>query len=89
MIRCKDKSLYTGVALDVLKRFEEHKAGGIKSAKYLKSRGPLKLVWNKKIGGRSEALSLEYRLKSLPKEIKEGLVEGRIKISDVIEWHMV
>ena len=82
IIRCKDKSLYTGIAVDVKKRFAEHETGSLKSAKYLRGRGPLKMVWSKKIGDRSSTQSLEYRLKQMPKEIKEALIKGQLKLSD-------
>ena len=86
IIRCKDKSLYTGVALDVKKRLQEHQTGGPKAAKYLKGRGPLKMVWNCRVGERARAQSLEYRLKQLSKETKEALIKGRLKLNDLIVW---
>ena len=86
IVRCKDNSLYTGMAVDVKRRFKEHQEGSKKSAKYLRGRGPLFLVWKKKIGDRSRAQSLEYRIKTLSKDTKEALIEGHLKLGDVIEW---
>jgi len=77
MIRCADGSLYTGVAVDVQRRFEEHQSGGSKSAKYTRGRSPLKLVYQKEIGTRSDAYAEEYRIKQLSKVEKEGLVDCR------------
>lgn len=74
MIRCADQSLYTGVSTDVARRFQEHSSGSPKSAKYLRGRGPLKLVYHCEVGTRSEALSEERRLKGLSKAQKELLI---------------
>ena len=49
-------NLYTGITQDVQIRFKEHQEGGAKAAKYLKGKKPLKLVFHKKIGSRSQAL---------------------------------
>jgi len=75
MIRTKNGALYTGITQDVERRFAEHSAGGKKSAKYLKGRGPLKLVFQKKIGTRSEALKAEAAIKKMSKPEKEGMVK--------------
>jgi putative endonuclease len=74
MIRTRNGALYTGITRDVERRFAEHIAGGKKSAKYLKGRGPLKLVFQKKIGTRSEALKAEAAIKKMSKTEKEGMV---------------
>jgi len=76
MIRVKSGALYTGIALDVDKRFQEHQAGGVKAAKYLRGKGPLELVYRKKIGNRSEALKTEAAVKKLSKYEKEKMVGG-------------
>jgi len=75
MIRCVDGTLYTGVTTDVGRRYKEHASGGPKSAKYLRGRGPLVLVYQRLIGSRSEALIEERRVKRLPKYKKEALLD--------------
>jgi putative endonuclease len=77
MIRCRDASLYTGIALDVLRRFREHSEGGNRCAKYLRGKGPLKLVFKHKVGTKSSALKLEYRVKRLSKREKERIVRRK------------
>jgi putative endonuclease len=72
LVRCGDGSLYTGVTTDVARRFAEHAAGA--GASYLRGRGPLSLVFQKRLGGRGLALAVEYRVKRLPKTKKEELV---------------
>jgi putative endonuclease len=74
LVRCGDDSLYTGITTDVVRRFQEHLAGGPKSAKYLRGRGPLKLVYYVQVGSHSEALRAERRMKRLNKAAKEKLL---------------
>ena len=52
LVRCKDDSLYAGVALDVDRRLEEHREGK-RGAKYLRGRAPLELVLRRELGDRS------------------------------------
>ena len=79
IIRCRDGSLYTGVATHVERRFTEHAAQGNRCAKYLRGKAPLKLVFKRKIGTRGRALAFEYKVKQLSKSGKELLILGRLK----------
>lgn len=74
LIRCGDGSLYTGIATDVDRRFAEHLSQGPKSAKYLRGRLPLEIVYRREIGTRSEASKEELRIKSLSAKGKLALV---------------
>lgn len=76
LVRCADNSLYTGIATDVARRFAEHQAQGSKTARYLRGRAPLTLVFQCPAGDRSAALKLEYRIKQLPRADKLRLVAG-------------
>ena len=76
LIRTKVGHLYTGVTQDVQRRFNEHQKEGGKGAKYLKGKKPLKLVFHKKIGSRSQALKTEAQIKKWPKKKKEALVNN-------------
>ncbi len=76
LVRCADDSLYTGIATDVDRRLEEHRGKGNKGAKYLRGRGPLSLVFQKKIGNRSLALKAEQKVKKLKKAQKEQLIKN-------------
>ncbi len=73
---CSDNTYYTGIAVDVNKRMIEH-ASGSRGAKYLRGRGPIKLVYSEIVGDRATALRLEYRIKQLSRAQKEALVDGR------------
>ncbi len=83
LIRCRDGSLYTGIATDVARRFAEHQGKGDTGAKYLRGRGPLTLVFQKKLGSRSLALKVENKVKKLPKAGKEKLIEGNAHIEAI------
>ncbi|MFC2014602.1 GIY-YIG nuclease family protein [Chloroflexota bacterium] len=75
LVRCHDGSLYTGISTDVPRRFAEHQENKGTGAKYLRGRGPLVLVFQKKIGSRSLALGVESKVKKLSKARKEELVK--------------
>jgi len=75
MVRCSDGTLYTGIAKDLEKRIEAHNSGK-NGARYTRPRRPVKLVFAEKAGSRSAAARLEYRIKKLPLEMKNRLVEG-------------
>ena len=72
LIRCKSGQLYTGITTDVERRFAEHESG--KGAKFLRGKSPLQLVYQKKVGSRSEALKAELMVKKLSKADKEELI---------------
>ena len=85
IVRCNDGSLYTGITIDVSRRFEEHCGKGTAGAKYLKSRRPLKLVFQAKIGDRKTAMKVERKVKALPPSKKEMLIKGEINIKELMK----
>ena len=82
LIRSHDNRLYTGITTDVERRLSEHRAG--KGAKALRGRGTLTLVFSQRVGDRSQALRIEYRIKQLSKIQKERLVNQDIRLEDLI-----
>lgn len=72
ILRCGRGELYTGITVDVQKRFEAHCAG--KGAKYTRGRGPLKIVYQELCGTHSDALKRELEIKALSREKKETLI---------------
>lgn len=79
ILRCADGSLYTGIALDVRRRLEEHRSG-VRGAKYLRGRLPVELVFEIGAGDRSDALRLEHRVKRMSKGDKEALIAGTLEL---------
>lgn len=73
ILRCRDGSLYTGIARDVQMRLEQHRSG--KGAKYTRGRGPLELVYTEECPDKSAALKREFAIKQLPREEKMNLIK--------------
>jgi putative endonuclease len=84
LVRCRNGSLYTGIATDVARRFAEHQNEKGKAAKYLRGKGPLQLVFERTIGDRQLALSVERRIKKLSKARKETLIERHDAIDRIV-----
>ena len=72
ILKCGDGSLYTGIALDVEKRFTAHVSG--KGAKYTRGRGPLTLLYQESCGDHGTALRRELEVKALSRKEKEELI---------------
>ena len=84
LIRCRDGSLYTGISTNVGRRFTEHQGKGNTGSKYLKGKGPLTLVFQKKVGSKSLALKMESKIKKLPKAMKERLTGVPVYMEDIV-----
>jgi len=82
MVRCADGTLYTGIATDVERRLTEHESG-LRGAKYLRGKGPLKIVFSEVVGSRAAASRLEYRVKKLNRLKKLDLIDGRSQLDDL------
>ena len=74
MVECADGRVYTGITTDVERRFVEHSEGGIKGAKALRGKGPLKLVFQQQMLNRSDASIAESAIKKLSKQQKLLLI---------------
>lgn len=70
VLLCADKSLYCGFTNDVRRRFRTHQS--YRGAKYtrVKSRHPLKLIYQEKFADKHSALSAEYHFKHQPRSRK-------------------
>ena len=82
VVRCANGHLYTGVTTDVARRFSEHQSGGIKSAKYLRGKGPLMLMYQEMVGGHGDALRREIAVKKLSRSQKLALIESGCGLVD-------
>ena len=74
IVRCRDGSLYTGIASDLAGRLAVHNAG--RGAKYTRSRLPVRLVHFERYRAKGRALSREAEIKRLPRRQKIRLVSG-------------
>jgi putative endonuclease len=84
IVRCRDGSLYTGIATDVSRRIDEHRAGAI-GAKYLRGRAPLELAGQWQVGNRSLASRVEHRIKCMSRADKESLLVAPTRIDSILE----
>ena len=83
MIRCNNNSLYTGITTDVERRYQEHQSNSPRTAKYLRGKGPLHLVFQTIIGSRSEASIAEAKVKKLSRTEKDRLIDGTTNMDTI------
>lgn len=72
IVRCFDRTLYTGITTDLDRRLAEHNAG--RGAKYTRPRRPVVLVYSEPAISRSAAASREYQIKKLSPTGKQDLI---------------
>lgn len=75
ILKCADKSYYTGIALDVKKRLVQHRAR--KGSKCLMGRLPVHLVYKENVSSKSAALRREAAVKKLTHDEKHLLVKRK------------
>ncbi len=74
IIECSDRSLYTGITIDIKRRFTEHKNG--EGGRYTRSRGVEKIIYTEKHSDRSSALRREAEIKNWRRERKLDLIKS-------------
>lgn len=74
ILKCADKTLYTGITTDLERRILEHNEKKL-GAKYTASRRPVKLVYSKKFKSRSLASKEEAQTKKLKRVQKLELIK--------------
>ena len=74
VLKCADKTLYTGITTEVKRRVREHNTGKL-GAKYTRARRPVTLVYAKKYKSRGAALKAEAKLKTLSRAEKLILIQ--------------
>jgi putative endonuclease len=74
ILKCADKTLYTGITTDLKRRVDEHNSNKL-GAKYTFSRRPTELVYFKKFKNRSSASKEEARIKKLTRVEKLELIQ--------------
>src|SRR5690242_904768 len=75
MLRCGDRSLYTGITNDLSRRLTRHRAGT--ASAYTRARRPVRLVYEERQPDRSAALRREAALRRLSRAEKLALVRAR------------
>jgi putative endonuclease len=75
IVRCRDKTLYTGITNDLERRLLMHQEGV--ASRYTRSRLPVKLVHQERCSSRPDALKKEHTLKKLKRTEKEEYIRNR------------
>lgn len=75
ILKCADKTLYTGITTDLKRRVIEHNSSKL-GAKYTSTRRPVVLVYSRKFKNRSNASKEEARIKKLKRDQKLELVKN-------------
>ena len=83
ILQCCDGSFYCGWTNDLTKRLAAHNAGT--GGKYTRSRLPVCLVWYHVSETKEYAMSLEARIKQLPRQKKEKLVSGLTSLEELLK----
>ncbi|MGQ8364691.1 GIY-YIG nuclease family protein [Glaciecola sp. 1036] len=78
LVKTSNNSLYCGITTDVDRRFNEHCAQNYKSAKALRGKSPLSLVFQTQLENKSTALKAEIWVKKLRPKQKWALVNRQL-----------
>ena len=74
LVQCSDNSYYCGITTDIARRVSQHNSGV--GAKYTRARLPVSLLYSTENKfTRSEALKLEYQVKSQKRSNKLSFIE--------------
>jgi predicted GIY-YIG superfamily endonuclease len=74
ILRCTDRSLYTGITKDIARRCAQHNAGT--ASRYTRGRRPTELVYQETHRNRSLASKREAAIKALSRRQKESLIRA-------------
>lgn len=74
ILQCSDKTYYTGYAVDLNKRLQEHQQGI--GCKYTRGRLPVELVYWEEWESKSRAMQREHQIKQLKRIDKMKLVNS-------------
>ncbi len=75
MVECSDGTLYTGWALDVEARVQQHNRG--RGAAYCKQRRPVRLVYWEELPTHGEAMRRELAIKRMRRRKKLQLIANQ------------
>lgn len=77
ILKCADKTFYTGITNNLIRRVKEHNFSNL-GAKYTSGRRPVKLVYSKDYKNKSESLKEEFRIKKLSRLQKIKIINSII-----------
>lgn len=74
ILQCNDGTYYTGYAVNLEKRLQQHQAGV--ACKYTRGRLPVRLVYWEECESKNQAMSREVQIKKMKRNEKEKLVKS-------------
>lgn len=80
ILRCSDNSLYCGQTNNLQRRIQEHNFNKSKSAKYLRAKKPVKLVYWEEYSTLKEARQRERQIKRWTRAKKVALIKGDLDL---------
>ena len=83
MLDC-DGRIYTGVAVDPQRRYQEHLAGKTRAAKFTRSANCITLVYQVCLGPRGLALKAEARITKLSRAKKLAVIEHSLCAGELL-----
>jgi putative endonuclease len=85
ILKCSDKTYYTGVTNDPERRIEEHNHG-INKTCYTFSRRPVEMIYSERFADFNLAIKWEKRIKDWSRKKKEALINNnwdQLKIESI------
>jgi len=76
IMRCRDKSLYTGITNNIKRRLKEHNSSR-NGARYTSARRPVRCVYKESQPDISSAMKRERQIKKLPRKKKQQLIRSK------------
>jgi putative endonuclease len=86
LLLCDHKVIYTGIAKDPEQRLKQHQAGAPHGAKFTRRFSLLELVYQVKVGGRSQASQFEYLIKKMPVKSKRTIINTQPDLQQLADW---
>lgn len=80
ILRCFDNSLYCGQTNNLERRIKEHNFDKNKSAKYLRGKTPVNLVYFEKFPTLQGAMKREWQVKKWNRSKKLALIQGDMSL---------
>ncbi len=74
ILRCSDKSYYTGITNDIERRLDEHNSE-INKDSYTHDRRPIELVFCEAFVDVNQAITFEKKVKGYTRKQKEAIIE--------------
>lgn len=76
IVQTESGKLYTGITLDLERRLAEHRSG-LRGAKFFRTSGPKRVVFEERHPERPQALRREHEIKAMTRSQKLALIQAQ------------